>query len=105
MNADDRFADFWRRLNDSENGRRVITFGTDRAAEVRGELMPNGIRLSIQNDLVEISSKLAGEHNQRNAIAAATGAFALGVPFTAIKQGLETFSGVDGRLCVFGGFE
>jgi UDP-N-acetylmuramoyl-tripeptide--D-alanyl-D-alanine ligase len=39
-----------------------------------------------------------GEHNQRNAIAAAAGAFAMGVSLPAIAAGLAEFSGVDGRL-------
>jgi len=40
---------------------------------------------------------MAGEHNLRNALAAAASALAAGAPLTAIRQGLEAFRAVKGR--------
>jgi UDP-N-acetylmuramoyl-tripeptide--D-alanyl-D-alanine ligase len=42
--------------------------------------------------------QVPGEHNARNALAAATAALALQVPLTTIVKGLEGFGGVAGRL-------
>jgi UDP-N-acetylmuramoyl-tripeptide--D-alanyl-D-alanine ligase len=40
---------------------------------------------------------MAGEHNVRNALAAAASALAAGAPLSAIQQGLEAFRAVKGR--------
>jgi UDP-N-acetylmuramoyl-tripeptide--D-alanyl-D-alanine ligase len=46
---------------------------------------------------------VAGQHNQRNAIAAAAGAHALGIPLATIASGLRSFAGVPGRLRTYRG--
>ena len=46
---------------------------------------------------VPIVLAVAGLHNVRNALAAATCALAAGAPLTAIRQGLEAFEPVNGR--------
>ena len=45
-----------------------------------------------------------GEHNVRNALAAATAALALNVPLNKIAEGLTHFAGVKGRLQSKAGF-
>jgi UDP-N-acetylmuramoyl-tripeptide--D-alanyl-D-alanine ligase len=75
-----------------------VTFGTALSAEVRGELTQAGLTLHAAGGTVEVRLQVMGEHNQRNAIAAAAGAFAMGVSLPAIAAGLAEFSGVDGRL-------
>jgi len=45
-----------------------------------------------------VSLKVAGEHNVRNALAACAAAHALGIPATAMQEGLDRFAGVPGRL-------
>jgi UDP-N-acetylmuramoyl-tripeptide--D-alanyl-D-alanine ligase len=47
---------------------------------------------------IEISLKLAGQHNVVNALAAAAVALALGISLEQIKQGLENVKPVTGRL-------
>jgi UDP-N-acetylmuramoyl-tripeptide--D-alanyl-D-alanine ligase len=86
INIDDQYADYWRRL--VGKNRRIVTFGTALSAEVRGELTQAGLTLHAAGGTVEV----------RNAIAAAAGAFAMGVSLPAIAAGLAEFSGVDGRL-------
>ncbi len=96
INIDDQYADYWRRL--VGKNRRIVTFGTALSAEVRGELTQAGLTLHAAGGTVEVRLQVMGEHNQRNAIAAAAGAFAMGVSLPAIAAGLAEFSGVDGRL-------
>jgi UDP-N-acetylmuramoyl-tripeptide--D-alanyl-D-alanine ligase len=107
INADDRYADYWRGLigqsGQSANRRRIITFGTHASAEVRGEILAHGIALNIEGKRCEVTLNVVGPHNQRNAIAAAAGAYAAGVSLEAIQRGLESFTGVAGRLRTYVG--
>jgi UDP-N-acetylmuramoyl-tripeptide--D-alanyl-D-alanine ligase len=70
---------------------------------VRGELIEHGLRLHIGGASEEVRLQVAGQHNQRNAIAAAAGAFALSIPLGTIAAGLRAFAGVAGRLRSFAG--
>jgi UDP-N-acetylmuramoyl-tripeptide--D-alanyl-D-alanine ligase len=91
-------------------GRPTLTFGwtedsnlfTDRnAVSVHWE--DEGFRTRFTTryrDLeIPISLQLAGEHNARNALAAASLALALGVGADAIAAGLATLTPIKGRLC------
>ncbi|NJR72083.1 MAG: hypothetical protein HC782_03090 [Gammaproteobacteria bacterium] len=101
INIDDTFSRYWHGVVEQDNRRRVITFGIDRNAMVRGVLQcngSNGIEVTIAGESRHITLAVMGEHNQRNAIAAAAGAYAVGVPLATIAEGLASFSGVDGRL-------
>jgi UDP-N-acetylmuramoyl-tripeptide--D-alanyl-D-alanine ligase len=100
VNADDRFADYWKSLIGT---RRIVTFGTSDSATVRGELTNEGLMLHANGHREAVKLNVAGEHNQRNAIAAAAGAWASGVPLTTIARGLASFGGVDGRLRTYAG--
>ena len=55
------------------------------------------MRLRTPAGAVEFNLHAAGQHNLRNALAAATAALAAGAPLAAIAQGLETFRPVAGR--------
>lgn len=63
-------------------------------------LLPEGCRFTLVCAAGEqaISLPAAGEHNVRNALAAAAVALALDVPLAAIAAGLAAFAGVKGRL-------
>ena len=95
INADDRFADYWRGLN---AGRRVLDFGLERPAAVHGQHAA-GV-LSVRTPAAAYSVRLAvpGLHNVRNALAACAAAHALGVPPEALVHGLEEYEGTKGRL-------
>ena len=96
INADDTYADFWVSCNTE---REVITFGIDNAATVHGKVSPTGtLVLSTDEESVEITLRLLGQHNARNALAAASAAIAVGATLTEIKQGLELVQPVKGRL-------
>jgi len=96
--ADDPCAPVWRELAGT---RRIVDFSLGGPALVRGR-PEDGARASRL--LVELPSgsfvteiALAGEHNARNALAAAAAAFAAGVPPGAIDAGLRAFRAVPGR--------
>lgn len=96
INADDTYADYWRGLNTE---RRLLSFGFAANADLRGELTAdNQLVIHRGADSVSVRLKLLGRHNQLNALAAAAGASALGIPLALIKQGLESLQSVKGRL-------
>ena len=99
FNADDAHAGIWHELS---RERRQVRFGLDQAAEVRGSFTPHGLGgdLLLETPVGKLTLALAvsGRHNARNACAAAAATLAAGVTLDAVKQGLEAFTGVKGRL-------
>lgn len=99
INADDAFAPLWRQL---AGRRRIVGFGLDNPAQISGHcrLHPFGskLRLDLPDGAKEVTLQVPGEHNARNALAAAAVAVALGVSGTVIAAGLSGFTGVSGRL-------
>ncbi len=99
LNADDAFAAHWRARLD---GRRKLEFGLG-PADVTGSrsLDAHGIALEIRiGDRAPFPTRLnaLGEHNVRNALAAAAAAHALGASDRAIAAGLASFQPARGRL-------
>ena len=99
INADDVYADLWRRLAGTH---QQLSFGIERTADVRGALRQHGLdtHLSLRTPAgtVELHLAVPGRHNARNAAAAAAACLAAGIPLAAVVVGLERFSGVKGRL-------
>ena len=105
INADDVFADFWKKLA-AQN--KQMTFGLNQQANVSARY-----QLNVMNSNIEMTTPIGnvnfdlpapGEHNVRNALAAATAALALNVPLNKIAEGLTHFAGVKGRLQSKSGF-
>ena len=104
VNMHDRFGNFWRAgLAAVAKGHRVVTFGVAPEDDVQGRFGNDAIAIRWQGAEVNVRLQVPGEHNQANALAAAAGACALGVPLEAIRRGLENFSAVAGRLRTFSG--
>lgn len=98
INRDDPHADDWLSLNP---GRRIIDFGLDQPAAVKGQVLdatPSHFRLMAERSEVEIRLPVPGRHNVRNALAAAAAALAIGATLDEIRQGLESLQGVGGRM-------
>ena len=99
VNADDAFADYWRGIN---AGRRVVSFGLDRPADVSAQCIRRGLgcalRLRTWRGETEVHLQVPGMHNARNALAAAAATLAAGVPLTAVADGLAAYTGIKGRL-------
>lgn len=99
INADDPHADYWRGLN---KGRRILTFGFSRNADVRGEYQPSqfggSLEVSCAQGSASINLQVPGEHNARNALAAIACALAVNVDLQTAATSLAGFTGVKGRL-------
>ncbi len=97
INADSAFADYWRGLNAA---RRVVTFGLDANADVRGVMLDaaSSFTLHYQHQAVQVTLAVPGVHNVMNALAAAATSLAAGVPLADVGLGLQQFAGVNGRL-------
>ncbi|GAB1233813.1 UDP-N-acetylmuramoyl-tripeptide--D-alanyl-D-alanine ligase [Ferrigenium sp. UT5] len=99
INADDAHAARWRMLADQH---RVFDFALEHAAAVKGAWQVQGygglLRAHTPAGELRVVLQVPGEHNARNALAAATAALALPVPLEIIARALETFGGVAGRL-------
>ena len=99
--ADSEFAQVWR---EAAAGRRIIDFVLSSSqahlkASVTGQLLSNGrVQIETEQGSVEIQLNTLGSHNVRNALAASAAALAAGVSLDKIKQGLESFSPVNGRM-------
>ena len=99
--ADSEFAGVW---HEAAAGRKVIDFillsgKTTLQAAVMGRLLSNG-HVQVQTELgsIEVQLNALGSHNARNALAASAVAVAAGVSLEKIKQGLESFAPVNGRM-------
>lgn len=96
LNADDRFFSYWQKVAGS---RHVVSFGLNNAAaDVNGASLKDGLEISYEGQKAIAQLQVSGEHNARNALAAAATALVLGVPLATVAQGLSDFSGVAGRL-------
>jgi UDP-N-acetylmuramoyl-L-alanyl-D-glutamate--2,6-diaminopimelate ligase len=79
----------------------ALMFGADgdvRAERLVATLGGSTFELVLPNERVTLRSPLIGSGHVENVLAAAATAHALGVPSSAIVQGIETFPGVPGRL-------
>jgi UDP-N-acetylmuramoyl-tripeptide--D-alanyl-D-alanine ligase len=99
INADDHYAPLWHRLAD---GRRVVDFGLNENAQVsasfQSDSLNNNLTLKLPDGVEEVILHAPGEHNVRNALAAAAVAVGLGISKTVIAAGLQKFGGVNGRM-------
>ena len=99
INADDAHAELWRKLADKN---RIFDFALEHQAAVKGQWQAHGyggmLRARTPAGELHVALQVPGEHNARNALAAATAAMALQIPLTTIARGLESFGGVAGRL-------
>jgi UDP-N-acetylmuramoyl-tripeptide--D-alanyl-D-alanine ligase len=99
INLDDPHAEYWLGLN---VGRRTLTFGINPNADVAGtyELL-DADSLTIrtrEGEEAGLVMPVPGEHNARNALAAAACALAAGVKLQTVARALSNFQGVKGRL-------
>jgi UDP-N-acetylmuramoyl-tripeptide--D-alanyl-D-alanine ligase len=104
INADDAYADYWRRVSAT---RRIQTFGVHATADFmaknpmqtieRGEFATR-FTLECPQGLRAVALKTGGMHNVGNALAAAAAAASAGATLDDIVAGLADFRAVPGRL-------
>ena len=100
--ADDDFSALWTKL---AGGRRRLTFSAPAERPVRADVtaqaqwMGEGwlVKATTPAGTVEFELGIAGLHNVKNALAAATCAIAAGAPLACIGAGLSAFVPVKGR--------
>ncbi|WP_310325389.1 UDP-N-acetylmuramoyl-tripeptide--D-alanyl-D-alanine ligase [Roseateles asaccharophilus] len=96
--ADDACAPVWFQMAGT---RPHLTFALHGEADVTGEAQWQGshwaLELHTPAGTVPVALQMAGEHNVRNALAAAASALGAGAPLSAIQRGLEDFRAVKGR--------
>ena len=104
--ADDAFAPLWRAMAGT---RPQLTFALDSSGRAPADVSAEAMWLADEAGdhwaltihtpagAVPVALRMAGAHNARNALAAATCALAAGAPLAAIRRGLEAFEPVKGR--------
>ncbi len=102
VNRDDASADIFEAVV-RESGARLITFGTDAGSEIRAERIEEDARrlrvhIATPRWSGPIDLQLAGRFNAHNALAAWAVGEAFGLLPDAIRHGLESVSGVAGRM-------
>jgi UDP-N-acetylmuramoyl-tripeptide--D-alanyl-D-alanine ligase len=99
LNADDAFFDMWAKL---AAPRKVLSFGLNANADVHAIAYDTSASAEIELVTPAGRSPLhlatVGEHNVRNALAAAAAALAAGCSLSGVVAGLEAFRPVKGRL-------
>jgi UDP-N-acetylmuramoyl-tripeptide--D-alanyl-D-alanine ligase len=96
--ADDAYTALWRSL---AGDRPVLTFALHGDADVTAEAAwvddHWSVTLASPAGAAALRLHVAGEHNVKNALAAAACALAAGCPLEAVTRGLEAFAPVKGR--------
>jgi UDP-N-acetylmuramate--alanine ligase len=88
--------------------RRIVTYGLSPQAQVSArevDLAASASRFTVVAGGVElgrVTLSVPGAHNVANALAAVAVGLDLGIPFESVRQGLESFTGVDRRFQVRG---
>ena len=97
INAEDAFVERWREL---AGPRRVLSFGIDVEADLRGTIDQGRLRVRFPDGEAEFRPALPGRHNLLNALAAMAVAQAFEIPRAAAIMALEQVVGLRGRLQV-----
>ncbi len=96
----DVFSELWEQYAKANGSRKIVSFGFGKNAVVNGQYDNNTGQLELLIDAKRASIKLPvmGEHNARNALAAAACCHAIGIDLEKIVSGLMAFRAVNGRL-------
>ena len=99
INADDCWSSLWQAQS---RGLGVMTFACEHPADVTGKIRLHGLEsrldVSAPGGQFDVVLELPGQHNARNALAAAAACLAAGIPIAAVQAGLRSFRGLKGRL-------
>ncbi|MCL5272845.1 MAG: UDP-N-acetylmuramoyl-tripeptide--D-alanyl-D-alanine ligase [Gammaproteobacteria bacterium] len=106
INDDDAYAHFWDNLI---SDKKTLRFSASHPADVYAQdvrLDTHGrahFSLILPNARADIELQVPGLHNVRNALAAASCCYAVGISIQEIQKGLNHFGGVKGRMTVLTG--
>jgi UDP-N-acetylmuramoyl-L-alanyl-D-glutamate--2,6-diaminopimelate ligase len=99
LNADDPASDYFRHLSAAS----VVTYGLEAPADVTARAVhAEGLAMSFELvgafGAVPVRTRLAGQYNVYNCLAAAAVGLSQGLSAEEVKRGLESVSGVPGRM-------
>lgn len=100
LNYDDPYFSYWKeRVSDAQ----CVSFGVKSGADIVAKNIVSGateqaFTLVTPKGSIPIVISLLGEHNVRNALAAAAACFVLGVDLNVIQEGLKNVAPEDGRM-------
>lgn len=119
INADDAYASYWL---DKAEGRRALMYSANMPGNLQafeaekervdGQVGCHSIQMTgtgycfvlcMPDGEFSVQLNVPARHNVSNALAAAAGAYSLGIPSDQIVKGLEQFSGIKGRLQTLSG--
>jgi UDP-N-acetylmuramoyl-tripeptide--D-alanyl-D-alanine ligase len=100
LNADDNYFNYWKTLTINQ---RVMSFSLHNTSDVFADQIKHdddgsSFVLHTPLDTALITLQITGEHNIKNALAAAAVCFGAGIDIAAIKAGLELMQSVKGRM-------
>lgn len=101
LNRDDHYYDYWLSL---VQGKRVMSFGLSPEADVSADNIQldeqgsSNFTLKTAQSSIDIQLPLLGEHNVKNALAAAAACLAINIPLENIQQGLARVAATTKRL-------
>lgn len=101
VNDDDDYAHFWDSIL---QGKKVMRFSLKHQSDVYANNLVYdknncaNFQLVLPDSTIDLHLQVPGEHNARNALAAAACCFALGINASDIRKGLQQFTGVAGRM-------
>lgn len=99
INVDDAYAPLWKTLAARH---QIVTFGLADTADVHAQYQLHADRAVLDmhtpQGTIHLTLPVAGLHNVRNALAATAVALSMGASLQSVHAGLESFSGVRGRL-------
>jgi UDP-N-acetylmuramoyl-tripeptide--D-alanyl-D-alanine ligase len=96
INRDD---EFYSLMKNAVRTKKIISFGLDKKADVYlYKTLKNIFYIRTPKGQIDITLKLQGEHNLKNALAAIAASIALKLPLKTIKKGIDAIKPVQGRL-------
>ena len=101
LNADDLYFTYWQSLLKKQ---KVLSFGMHKSSDITADKIiiakdgTTNFTLKMPAGEVIIELQSMGEHNVKNALAAAAAAYAVNVPIDKIKLGLEQAEPVERRM-------
>jgi len=106
INADDAFADTWRRR---VRNHECITFGIEQSADITADQLnvtslASSFSLNTPLGDCDVTLPLPGRHNVMNALASTAAAIAMGADLDHIRRGLGAAAPVSGRLKTRSGY-
>jgi UDP-N-acetylmuramoyl-tripeptide--D-alanyl-D-alanine ligase len=100
INSEDEFWDLWIKL---AAPRRVLTFGLNERADIRGRYTlerggSSAVHIETPQGDIDMRLPLLGRHNVMNALGAAGAALSAGATLQDVAAGLEKLKAIAGRL-------